>query len=254
MKLNNSKINFIIDILLFMVMIPVAAIGIIIKIILIPGSERWIKYGDNVELYIWGMDRHQWGTIHLIFSLIMIGLFVLHIIFHWKLIINWFKRFIRKETFRIPLFIFLTAFIVICWILPFVIKPEIEYGVHGVGDGIKRQLYNKGISQEKIDEIPDNSSVQNKGQGQARLKNEKRKMDSVVFSGHNDLIDSIDVRGSMSLSYIAEKYNIPAEYIKGKLDIPESEPSKQNMGSLRRKYGFHMDDVREIIYHYKNWE
>jgi len=261
MKINNSKINFVIDILLFLVMIPVATIGILMKLILIPGSERWLKYGDNVELYILGMERHQWGTIHLILSLVLIGLFILHIIFHWKLILNWFKKFISNNIFRYTTLLFLFIFIVLLWIYPFIVKPEVEYGVQGVGEGIKRELLKKGVSQEEINRIQTNRDIRNnstgKNQGQGTRSRQlitNQETDSILYPDHNELLDSLNIRGFMILSDVAEKYKIPVKYLMSKLNIPESESPDQKLGTLRRKYDIRMDDVKEIIFHFKNWE
>ncbi len=52
------KLNLIIDVFMFLLMMAIGGIGFLIKFILIPGSARWIRYGENVELYFWGMDRH----------------------------------------------------------------------------------------------------------------------------------------------------------------------------------------------------
>lgn len=60
-----GKINFIIDVIMFILMALLAGIGLLIKYILLSGENRWIKYGRNVDLSFWGLDRHEWGTIHL---------------------------------------------------------------------------------------------------------------------------------------------------------------------------------------------
>ena len=56
--MKKSKINFIIDFLMFIFMFAIAGIGFLIKYFLIPGKERWIKYGSNVDLFLFEMDRH----------------------------------------------------------------------------------------------------------------------------------------------------------------------------------------------------
>ena len=33
------------------------------KYVLIPGKETFAVYGRHVELYLWGMDRHDWGPL-----------------------------------------------------------------------------------------------------------------------------------------------------------------------------------------------
>ena len=77
--LKKTKINFTIDSLMLIVMMAIAGIGFLMKFILIPGKERWLVYGTNVELYWLGLDRHEWGTIHLWLGYILLFLLVLWI-------------------------------------------------------------------------------------------------------------------------------------------------------------------------------
>ena len=60
---NKIKINFIIDILMMLTMMTIAGIGFLMEWVLIPGSQRWEKYGKDVDLYYLGLDRHSWGEI-----------------------------------------------------------------------------------------------------------------------------------------------------------------------------------------------
>jgi hypothetical protein len=68
---HKSRINFLIDVVMFLMMMAIAGIGFLMKYVLVPGSERWEKYGSNVDLFLWGWDRHQWGALHLILGYIL---------------------------------------------------------------------------------------------------------------------------------------------------------------------------------------
>jgi hypothetical protein len=87
--------------LMFIVMMPIAGIGFLIKYVLVPGFKRNEIYGRDVELYYWGIDRHQWGTIHLVLSFVLLFLLLLHIVFHWKQIAGIFKTMVSKRVLRI---------------------------------------------------------------------------------------------------------------------------------------------------------
>jgi hypothetical protein len=78
---NKTKINFIIDALLFALMMAISGIGLLLRFVLVHGSRRWEIYGGNVDLYLWGWDRHQWGALHLLLGFIFLGLLVLYV---WK--------------------------------------------------------------------------------------------------------------------------------------------------------------------------
>jgi hypothetical protein len=94
MKIKNlPKINFIIDLLLFICIIPIASIGIIIEYVL-PPEQRGGK-----DLFL-GLTRHGWGNIHWYFSIAFVILLIIHIILHW----NWIKCMVfnllkRKKKF-----------------------------------------------------------------------------------------------------------------------------------------------------------
>ena len=77
-----SKINFMIDVIMFVVMMVIGGIGFLMKFVLVSGSKSWEIYGEKVDLFLWGWDRHQWGSLHLILGYLLLGLLVLHIVFH----------------------------------------------------------------------------------------------------------------------------------------------------------------------------
>jgi len=62
--------------------------GIIIWIILPSGQGFRGGRGDlGINLFL-GLERHNWISIHTIFSLVFIGLIVVHLILHWYWIKN----------------------------------------------------------------------------------------------------------------------------------------------------------------------
>lgn len=123
--MKKSTLNFIIDIIMLIVMSAVVGIGFIVKYVLIPGNQRWIVYGENVELHLLGMDRHEWGNIHLILGFVLIALLALHIIFHWKLIVSLYNRIFKsKGIYKILTIIFLTV-CALFLLAPFFTTPEV---------------------------------------------------------------------------------------------------------------------------------
>lgn len=92
--MDKSKVNLGIDALMFFCMMAMAGIGLLVKFVLLPGKDTWAVYGRKVELFLFGMDRHQWGMIHMIIAFVFLGLAVLHIILHWKMILSLYTRLI----------------------------------------------------------------------------------------------------------------------------------------------------------------
>lgn len=77
-------------------MSAIIGIGFLIKFNLIPGQERRSVYGKNVELTLFGMDRHQWGTLNLIIGFVLIGLLTVHIFLHWHIITSVYEKLIKE--------------------------------------------------------------------------------------------------------------------------------------------------------------
>lgn len=134
-RISKVKLNFIIDILMYLSMMIVVGIGFLMEYVLIPGSERNEVYGRNVELSFWNLDRHQWGNFHLIFGFILIFLLLLHIIFHWKLIVAIYRKMVSGKSIRIVLGIVLLFLTLILAVAPIFVKPEIQEGGRGDHNG-----------------------------------------------------------------------------------------------------------------------
>lgn len=74
-------VNYFLDLLLFLDMIGVAFIGLLLGFVIPRGG------GPHAGKYLWGFHRHQWGNLHIVLSLIMLGLLALHLVLHWSWIV-----------------------------------------------------------------------------------------------------------------------------------------------------------------------
>ncbi|MDI6853726.1 MAG: DUF4405 domain-containing protein [Deltaproteobacteria bacterium] len=133
--MDRPKLNFIIDIIMFVLLAAIAGIGLLMNYILLPGREAQVAYGRRVDLYLFGLDRHQWGDIHFYLALTMLAFLALHIYLHWSIIVGLFQRVIpNPKTRSIALWIF----IIVCLILiyfPFLFSPQVEDRGRGSGRG-----------------------------------------------------------------------------------------------------------------------
>lgn len=102
-----QKVNTVIDIVMFVVMVALAVIGFLIRYTLISGTERWDKFGRNLDMIFLGLDRHEWGDIHLILGIFLAVLLVLHIVFHRKQIVCMFKKLFLKKKAMVAVTFFL---------------------------------------------------------------------------------------------------------------------------------------------------
>lgn len=212
--MTKPKINFVIDALMFICMAAIIGIGLLMKFVLLPGKDRVLKYGRNVDLFLLRMDRHEWGTIHLIIGLVLVGLLVFHIILHWRTILALYRQLIASPPVRR---ITALAFVIIsAMLIAFPFFGVIEVREIKPGEG----HYGTSSGREMEESVEPTES-------------------------------SIEIRGFMTLSEIAEAYNVPTDYLKMKIGLPQEISSEERLGPLRKRFGFKMSDVEEAIREYQ---
>ncbi len=136
--MDKSKLNFVIDALMFLCVMALAGLGFLMKYILPPGREVMARYGRNLYLTWLGWDRHDWGAIHLYLAFTLLSLLALHLILHWHLIPGLFARLIPhpRQRFRIALIFLLLSLLLIYF--PFLITPDMQ--PRGRGGGRRSQV------------------------------------------------------------------------------------------------------------------
>lgn len=78
--MKRTNLNFSIDSAAFIGFVLLTTTGVLMRYILPPGS------GSHTT--IWGLDRHEWGTIHFWISIVFFSILTLHLILHWRWIAN----------------------------------------------------------------------------------------------------------------------------------------------------------------------
>lgn len=78
--MKRTNLNFTIDAISFIAFIFLTTTGILMYYILPAGSGKYLT--------IWGLDRHQWGTIHFWVSIVFFSILTIHLILHWRWIAN----------------------------------------------------------------------------------------------------------------------------------------------------------------------
>lgn len=233
--MKKPKLNLIIDILLLILMAAIMGIGFLLKFRLLSGHEKWEKYGANLDTTLFGLDRHQWGTIHLILGLTLFVVLVLHIWFHWNMIICIFRKLIKNKGPRIIFTIVLCLLTLFFLIAPFVFNIEIE-------DIREKQGYYKSHLQEK--NIDNNS---NKGNALNKENDKSPKLKKIRNKKNQKASPEIEIKGFMSIKDVSKKFNIPADKIKEHLGIPQSTPDSKRLGNLRKTYNFEMSKLRDFV-------
>jgi hypothetical protein len=149
--MNKTNLNFVIDALMFLCMTAIAGLGFLMKYVLLPGRESTIKYGHRVELYLLGLDRHDWGAIHLYLGFSLLTLLVLHILLHWNMIPGLFTRLVAPSRQRWQIASVYVLLIAALLLFPFLISPEVKDAGAGRGGryGAQGEMGPAGSSAEQ---------------------------------------------------------------------------------------------------------
>lgn len=237
-----QKLNIVIDILMLVVMVVLAVIGFLIRYVLLSGTMRWEKFGRNVEMTFLGLDRHQWGYIHLIIGISLVVLLILHIVFHWAQMVCMVKRLLPVQPARA---IMVTSLALVCssvFIIPIIIGPEIGNPIRGRGEGYDRVL----LQVNEKSGFP--VTIENEG-NQLKDKGVQEVVIGEYTESQHDHGASrlLEIKGYHTIGGLAGTYNISAGELKQRLNIPVTVSDKERLGRIRRLYGFTMREVEDCI-------
>jgi len=266
--MKRSKLNLVIDAIMLIVMMAIIGIGLLTKYILLTGQEKWDKFGENLEFTLLGLDRHGWNDIHFIFGLILFGLLVLHIWFHWSMIICIYKGLIKNKKARVFSAIALSFISLVLVAFPLFIiakveDPDYKGGRHysEISDTNERKT-GEGRQRQKQEPIIQENSENTSRQAYSQIEKsntDDHQHQAHSSSGHTDakhnkhrnIPSNIEVNGRMTLNEISKEYKVPLDHIKIKLNIPLSTSNNERLGRLKKVHDFTMSDVEEIIYEFQ---
>lgn len=244
--MKKANVNFLINTIMFLCMSAIVGIGFLLKYKLISGQDRWAIYGRPIELYWLGLDRHQWGYIHLVLGFVLIGLLLVHLVLHWTLIKSVYQRIISLKTARksiVLAFVSLSFFLIFS---PFVIKADVfEKGSHVEHGNQKGERY-KQFNKEQDSDI-EIEVVQDR----RNLFLDKTEVLEETKKELSRLKQNIDVKGFMTLSLVSDTYDIPIDLLKEKLGITATNVEHQKIGQLKKKYDFNISEIKDVITNYK---
>jgi len=238
MKKNN--LNFIIDAVMFILMMAIIGIGFLMKYILINGEQRWDRFGQNPDMFVLGLERHEWGTVHLVLGIILSALLILHIVLHWRQITCIFSHLILKSGLRFGLVIFFTLASIFLLVFPWIIPVQMQSVSHARGQG------RFSVETKAASPVHEDKDVQPETESAVLT------LQDVHDHDHESLKNSdIAITGQMTLQNVSENFNVPVNVILSKLDLPTETSPNERLGRLRRQYNFRMSDIAEIISEYQ---
>jgi hypothetical protein len=124
--MKKTKLNLIIEALMLLCVAGIGGIGLLMKYVLVPGYQRWDIYGRNVDLFFWGLNRHEWGMIHLVIAFVFLALLVLHNVLHWGVIVGIYRKLVPSRLARCIVAVILICLTILLFIFPVFVKPEVQ--------------------------------------------------------------------------------------------------------------------------------
>lgn len=87
--MNRTLVNMLVDIAAGVLFLAMILTGFLLRFPLPPGT--------NQSLALWGLTRHQWGSVHFWISLAFLATLVLHVALHWQWVVSVVgKRILRS--------------------------------------------------------------------------------------------------------------------------------------------------------------
>jgi len=84
--MKRSTLNYLVELSALLILLGLVWTGLLMYRVLPPGSR------GGRGLRLWGMDRHQFGDIHLYLAITLIVLLTLHVWLHWRWVYETSRR------------------------------------------------------------------------------------------------------------------------------------------------------------------
>ncbi|MBN2359543.1 MAG: DUF4405 domain-containing protein [Deltaproteobacteria bacterium] len=217
--MNRPTWNYWIDVLLFTLMTAVLFIGVLLAFVMAEGPVA-----DQSTKYFCGLHRHQWGNIHLWFSLALVALVALHVILHWNWIVCFTKRLFKTSGALLAIVALPAVIVLVVWI--FADKDAGEYKRFGARTGPQYEGGPAPRSNKVLSNSYPASSLPHSSDNQARI---------------------VEINGRMSLLDIERLTGVSARSIARELGLPADAALNEHLGQLRRTHGFAIETVRETV-------
>lgn len=128
-----SLLGLVIDCLMMLQMGALVGIGLVVKFVLVPGYERNVIYGRGAQLYALGLDRHEWGTVHMWIGVSLVVVLAVHIVLHWNRILGLLRGVSGSAGVRVAIAIGVLLLAAALASFPLWVAPEVETGKAGEG-------------------------------------------------------------------------------------------------------------------------
>lgn len=205
--MNKSDWQYLIDTLLFICIIGIIFIGFLLGLVIPKGPS----FAESSKYFL-GLHRHGWGNIHFYLSIAFTTLVFIHLLFSWKWIKSKAKQIFKKNWQTSLFMILLLSLITPLLIWNFWPKYAETYADQGIG-----------------------------------LRGRDATLESQESFLPQESEGYIVVTGQVTLADLEKATGISHQAIIEKLDLPKRTKQDETIGQLRKRHGFDLLDVRDII-------
>lgn len=102
--MTRTQLNTTIDALAYVGFVFLTSTGLLLRYLLPPGSggSHGVGTGQGAETkpvsLLWGLSRHEWGTVHYWVALALMAILAVHLALHWKWIVCAMRGHPRGDT------------------------------------------------------------------------------------------------------------------------------------------------------------
>jgi len=230
--MRRSVLNFVLDGVSFLVMLAMIGTGLVMRFVLPPGTGGRGR-GEEPTKLLWGLGRHDWGDVHFWLAVVLLVLLAVHVALHWTWICNLVRRLVLRTpaedaawSTRRNLYGAVALLVVIVLIGGFLWLAAMS-AEQRPGEPEHRRAAPRGPWRPQADPAG-GASRESRARGRGT-----------------------DVQGWMTLRQVAASAGVPAAYVIRQLGLPEDVRQDEQLGQLRRRYGFRMDDLRRALTQYE---
>lgn len=214
--MKKSDWQYLVDTLLFLSIAGIALIGFLMALVIPKGPTA-----PESTKYFLGLHRHQWGNIHFTLSIAFVILVIIHLVLSWKWIKNKSRQLFKKRWNTALIFTAVASVLLIFLFWAFYPRYPGAYEDYGVRAG-ERTTQNRPLSDEES------------------LTSE----DKIFYEDGNV---TIVITGQTTLRQAEKATEIPAKTIAAELRLPSNVSMDDTFGRLRKKHGFTLLEVRDVI-------
>jgi hypothetical protein len=202
--------DFVVNSLVFTLFVLLVATGALMKFVLPKGTGE--------SLAVWGLGRHDWGSVHFWIAVGLLSAIGLHLLFHW----SWISAVVRGRPRELGARRVKLGLVAVAGLLAVALAPIVS-PVRRTGKPAEREM-----------------EAQATPAAPAATKAE-------VCSAPA----GTEIHGTMSLEQVERASGVPVDHLIRQLRLPAGVSRTEPLRQLTAAHGFTMDDVRRIVTDYQ---